>query len=126
MSCRMKKLLSVLLAAALAVGLFPQCMAEPPRALAGSLSAYTEGYHHWPGVCLGGARLTAFGADAVSKESYNFSTDSYVQDREMSASDAPVAIYYTDVNKIKTLSDLTAQKGFKMNIRVTDVRYCTV
>ena len=97
-----------------------------PSASAGDLSCYTEGYHHWPGVCLGGARLTAFGADEISKESYNFSSDSYVQDREMNVADAPVATYYTEVNTIKTLSDLTSRKGFKMNIRVTRTEYCTV
>ena len=53
----------------------------PMAAQAGELNCYSEGYHHWPGVCLGGARMTVFGADEVSNESATFSTDSSVQNR---------------------------------------------
>ena len=125
MRINVKKPIAILLSALMLLTMLTVGL-TPPIAFAGSLSTYVEGNHHWSGVALGGARYTALGADEVSVASANFSTDVQAQNREMDLNNAPIATYYTDVNAVHTLSDLTTQKGFKLNFRVTNKDYCTV
>ena len=91
---------------------------------AGSLSTYVDGWHHWSGNTLGGAKLVAYGADEVSTAGYTFTTNYEGGDlREMSGSDAPIATYYVDTSKISTISQLEAEKGFILQFVITNVDY---
>ena len=122
-----KKLVSVFLAVAICLVVFPGTMSIKSSAVkyayTGNLDTSVTGTHHWPGNCFGGTSIKALGANEISTSQYVYNTDregtaGQVDTREMNDSDVPVATYYVDANDsdytVTLLCEMTADTFAKI------------